>query len=79
MYKVETIMKLFQMITVSLMILGLTGCFSTATWNKSGVSAYNTNNQLSKCRYEIGLAKVSKEEKQELLSDCMRAEGFRYN
>lgn len=66
-----------------LSILAIVSCVLTAcsdpTWNKTGVNFYETQNQLEKCRYEVGLAKVSKEERNTLISSCMRSKGFRYH
>lgn len=63
---------------VVLITLVLTACASP-TWNKSGVSQYETQNQLSQCRYEMGLAKVDQKEREVLLNQCMKSKGFRYN
>lgn len=35
------------------------------------------DNLISKCRYQIGLNKIDEDERKEMLSDCMRAEGYR--
>lgn len=75
----KSTMKKPFLYVVTLTSLVLTACVSTPTWNKLGVDAYETNNQLAKCQYEIGLAKVSQTEKQVLLSQCMKSKGFRYN
>ncbi|MBE9578529.1 MULTISPECIES: hypothetical protein [Moraxella] len=71
-------MKKPSLAIVAVLPLFLTAC-SDPTWNKAGVNLYETQNQLAKCQYEIGLAKVSKDEKTALLNQCMKSKGFRYN
>ncbi len=51
---------------------------SQPIWRKAGISVHDSNNALGKCRYDIGLAKVSQNEKAEMIRDCMMAQGFRY-
>lgn len=74
-----------------LMLAVLSGCATTPmTWQKQGVSAYDTQNQLSKCRYEVGmvgkqkfgfkdsLSKIGGDDQTQLVADCMMSQGFRY-
>jgi hypothetical protein len=51
---------------------------SQPMWRKAGISLHDSNNALAKCRYDIGLAKVTQNEKAEMIRDCMMAQGFRY-
>lgn len=51
---------------------------SQPMWRKEGVTPYDTKNSFAKCRYEIGMAKISQDERAELVSHCMESNGFRY-
>lgn len=51
---------------------------SQPMWRKAGITPYDANSALAKCRYDIGLAKVNQNEKAEMIQDCMMAQGFRY-
>lgn len=54
------------------------GCASSKPfWSKPNVSADDTYNQLSQCRYEVGLAKIDGDEGDLLVAHCMRGKGFR--
>lgn len=57
----------------------IVGCSSTPMWRKVGMSPFDIQNTLAKCRYDVGLAKISQNEKAEMVRDCMMAQGFRYN
>lgn len=46
-------------------------------WHKENVSADDTYTQLSECRFQVGLSRVSKSEREELVAHCMRGKGFR--
>lgn len=48
-------------------------------WRKAGISQFDINNTLAKCRYDIGMAKVDQRERTLLISDCMNSQGYRYN
>jgi len=55
----------------------LSACGSAPTWEKAGATMDERDNLISKCRYQIGLNKIDEDERKEMLSDCMRAEGYR--
>lgn len=56
----------------------MAGCASPkAEWHKSGVSSDDTYTQLSECRFQVGINKVSKSDQEELIGHCMRGKGFR--
>lgn len=57
--------------------LFISGCTSTPTWQKQGMSHYETQNTFAKCRYDMGLAKVNPNDKLDLLSECMLSNGYR--
>ncbi|MFC2991636.1 hypothetical protein [Halomonas tibetensis] len=50
---------------------------SPPTWQKEGVSAEETRNVYSECRYEIGMSDKTQAERQQLLNYCMERHGFR--
>lgn len=62
---------------LALSVCALSACGSAPTWEKAGVTMDERDNTFSKCRYEIGIAKVDRDEREELLTDCMRAGGYR--
>ena len=70
--------SVFTSILVTSLIVS--GCSSApkATWKKPGISQHNINNSMQKCRYDIGMAKVSREKENYLFKACMRSEGNRY-
>jgi hypothetical protein len=57
-------------------ILG--GCASRFAWVKENTSAYQANNEISECRYQVGLHKTSPDERDQLIVDCMQSKGFRW-
>ncbi len=67
---------LITLLTVSLLVI--TGCGSKASWTKNGVSRYNMQNALAKCRYDVGLAKVSAKDKKVMEKNCMISQGYRF-
>jgi lipoprotein NlpI len=72
-------MKFTVLGALTLTALLLSACStSQPMWRKPNVTMYESNNTLAKCRYDIGLAKVNQNEKQEMIKDCMNAQGFRY-
>ncbi len=48
-------------------------------WRKAGVTPFDMQNTLAKCRYDIGIAKVTQQEKIEMTRDCMISQGYRYS
>ncbi|QIG05456.1 hypothetical protein GTK47_08935 [Proteus sp. ZN5] len=56
----------------------LNGCVVGPGWYKEGISYENSQNILAKCKYDIGIAKVSSNEKPELIAECMKSQGYRY-
>lgn len=62
-----------------LMIGAFVGCSSAQPmWRKAGVTPFDMNNALAKCRYEVRAAKVEQNERNAMVSDCMESQGFRY-
>ena len=56
------------------------GCSSAQPmWRKPGVTPFDMQNTVAKCRYDVGLAKVTQNEKHEMIRDCMLSQGYRYN
>ncbi len=56
----------------------LTACSSPKPyWYKNEVSAFDTANFESECKFQTGLSKVKEEVAEELVKHCMRAKGFR--
>ncbi|GAA6142595.1 hypothetical protein [Hydrogenophaga sp. 5NK40-0174] len=58
--------------------LALTACASSKPyWAKPGVSSDTTYNELSQCRYEVGLRGIDGDEADLLIAHCMRGKGYR--
>ena len=73
-------MKKIYVAITSVTLLSLTACStSQPMWRKAGVSPFDTQNILAKCRYDVGIAKITPQEKHEMIRDCMIAQGYRYN
>lgn len=49
-----------------------------AEWVKPKASKDDTYTQLSDCQYQVGLAKVPEDEREQMVAHCMRGKGFRY-
>lgn len=62
------------------LLLSLAACSSTpkAEWVKPGSSKEQTYTQFSDCNYQVGLAKVSEGEREQMVAHCMRGKGYRY-
>jgi hypothetical protein len=57
----------------------LTACSSAQPmWRKAGITPFDMNSTLAKCRYEVRAAKVAQNERNAMVSDCMESQGFRY-
>ncbi len=65
-------------IIVTLSIFILYGCAIGPGRYKEGVNYDDTQNVLSKCKYDIGIALVSYTDRPELIAECMRSQGYRY-
>ena len=46
-------------------------------WAKPKVSLQTAQNIHAKCKYDVGMNKVPQAEKQILIDDCMKMQGFR--
>jgi len=56
----------------------LAGCASSKPyWHKPGVTSDDTYTQLSECKFQVGINKVSKSDQEDLVAHCMRGKGFR--
>lgn len=73
-------MKLNQLAILSSVSVFLFACSSGSyQWHKKGVSAHETNNQISQCQYDINMAReLSKEKAKSMLTHCMQKEGYRW-
>ncbi|MFC6051364.1 hypothetical protein A6M14_01450 [Acinetobacter sp. Ac_877] len=71
-------MKNYSIALLTLSLLVLVGCGSTASWKKNGISRYDMQNTLAKCRYDVGLAKVNAKEKKSMENNCMISQGYRF-
>jgi len=65
---------------VASMSILLTSCASDPqpTWKKEGVTHDDTLTAVSQCKYEIRINNITDEEKNEVITDCMQAKGFRW-
>ena len=55
------------------------GCSSAQPmWRKAGITPFDMNSTLAKCRYEVRAAKVEQNERNAMVSDRMESQGFRY-
>ena len=69
----------FVMVGIILGTIILAACSSSQPmWRKAGVTPFDMNNVLAKCRYEVRAAKVEQNERNAMVSDCMESQGFRY-
>jgi hypothetical protein len=60
-------------------VLSLSGCAEAPPmWQKAGVMPFDMENVLAKCRYDIGLSKIDREDRGENVKNCMNAQGYRY-
>lgn len=59
-------------------LLALTGCATPKTWHKDRTPTFNMNNTLAKCRYDVGVAKIHRDERDGMVYDCMVSKGYRY-
>ena len=56
----------------------LTACSTSKPyWFKNEVSAFDTANIESECKFQTGLSKVKEDQAEELVKHCMQAKGFR--
>jgi len=68
-----------KLLMIVIFISALSGCEADpAMWRKAGVDQFGVQNALAKCRYDVGIAKVSPDEKAQMRADCMQSQGFRY-
>lgn len=66
---------LFALAAASLL---LTACSTSKPyWFKNEVSAFDTANIESECKFQTGLSKVKEDQAEELVKHCMQAKGFR--
>jgi hypothetical protein len=60
------------------LIVALAACSSTPlAWHKEGVTAFDTANFESECKFQTGLAKIKGDQAEELVRLCMQGKGFR--
>ncbi|SNT71015.1 hypothetical protein [Psychrobacter sp. LV10R520-6] len=82
-------MKLSMFTGAMASILAVSGCTTDPmyqrtlqvqqpTWQKAGISKGDTNNAIQKCRYDIGMANISAERENTLLTACLESKGYRY-
>jgi hypothetical protein len=57
----------------------LAGCASSSKpfWHKPGASADDAYTALSECKFQVGLSKIPKSERDDLVAHCMRGKGYR--
>lgn len=72
-------MKLHYLGIIGVAVL-LNACASGSyQWYKDGVSRHATNNQVSRCRYDIDMARdIAPDKAQVMLENCMQKEGYRW-
>jgi hypothetical protein len=46
-------------------------------WYKNEISAFDTANVESECKFQVGLSKVKEDQVADLVQHCMQAKGFR--
>ncbi|MDC2825116.1 hypothetical protein PHA51_03565 [Rodentibacter pneumotropicus] len=79
-------MKIVKLIAITTICSTFVGCAQmhprpqppVDRWYKDGVSLHDANNKLAKCTYDVGMNKVEITEKNSLIVNCMRADGYRY-
>ena len=74
-------MKKFKGYASLLLFFPLVACTvsttSYNTWNKPGITRYEADNALAKCKYDLGLAKIDAMDREDRVNNCMKAQGFR--
>lgn len=74
-------MKKFKGYASLLLFFPLVACTvsttSYNTWNKLGITRYEADNALAKCKYDLGLAKIDAMDREDMVNNCMKAQGFR--
>jgi len=68
-----------SIITIFLLSLSVTACVSSGGWRQQGVSAHDTNSDISECKYQAALNQIPTNQQQELITNCMQSKGYRYN
>lgn len=63
---------------VVLSAISLISSCATPTWYRANTSPYQMENDLSKCRYDIRMNKMSEARVEQITQDCMRARGYRW-
>lgn len=76
MFKLNVIGAIFVVIA-SLLISSCSAPYKPS-WKQEGVSADMTFRDLSKCRYDVAVAKISRQEGSQVVIDCMHSKGYRY-
>lgn len=71
-------MKINIKYTIYASVFLLCGCVVGPGWYKEGVNYEDSENVLEKCKYDIGIALVSSNERPELIAECMKSQGDRY-
>ena len=71
--------KIVLTLGMVLSVMEIVGCSSAQPmWRKAGVTPFDMNSTLAKCRYEVRAAKVEQNERNAMIHDCMESQGFRY-
>ncbi len=74
-------MKLSTFLISTIFIISLTACGGGRPplkfWKKPETSLQVSKNAHSKCKYDVGMNKVSKGAQTEMVDNCMKMQGFR--
>lgn len=69
-----------KQLVVILCVLSLTACANRPNprWEKPGTKANIAKMDEAKCKYDIGMAKLSEAEKMEMVDNCMIMKGYEW-
>lgn len=51
---------------------------SQPAWHKRGVTQQDTESALAECHYKVAMNKIAEKQQGQLVEDCMRGQGFRW-
>ncbi len=66
-------------ISIVLLSLFMSSCAAKSGWYKKTVSKEDTKTAEAKCKYEVGINKVTQVEQGDLIIACMEGQGYRWH
>lgn len=71
---------MIKLSSITLLSIIIVGCASTppvSFWKKADTPLNTAQDAYSKCKYDIGMNKVSKDQEMDLVANCMQMQGYR--